>query len=236
MLVIKKAVLLFLLLSVTILAQQPQSLEQILRLRPGNFWIYRGTVEWVDGSRKSGTATKQITWKSEIMEESVHGPLKAFLVHGSVADLPWYEPGTKPGDYLWIIYQDSFYEVTAEPGVIKRFHNPSDPLLDLVDAEEPLIQLPLRQRVCTVVLNPKEREEPRADLMYCWHFEDKQQQAIHVKGVPSQTAEEWQLWYRTNPDHQIFSLVPGIGFSAYDFSHHGTVSEAHVKLIEAHLQ
>ena len=60
--------------------QGQQSLEQILRLKPGNSWTYRGTVEWVDTSEKSGTASRQITWKSEIMEESVHGQLKAYMI------------------------------------------------------------------------------------------------------------------------------------------------------------
>jgi len=29
---------------------------------------------------------------------------------------------------------------------------------------------------------------------------------------------------------------PGTGFVAYDFSHHGTLSEVHVTLVEAHLR
>lgn len=215
--------------------QGQQSLEQMLRLKPGNSWTYRGTVEWVDTSQKSGTASKQIMWKSEIMEESARGQLKAYLVHGSVADLPWYEPSTQPGDHLWIVYQDRFYQLAMEQGILNRFHDSNDTLLDLIDAEEPMIQLPLRQSECTTPLHAKEQRK-RTDLFYCWHFEDKQSRAVHIKGVHSQTADEWQLWYRSNPDHQIWSLVPGIGFTAYDFSHHGTVSEVHVKLIEAHLK
>lgn len=222
-------------LNVAAWEQGQQSLEQILRLKPGNSWTYRGTVEWVDTSQKSGTASKQITWKSEIREESVHGQLKAWLVHGSVADLPWYEPSTQPGDHLWIVYQERFYQLAMEQGLLSRFHDKSDTLLDLIDAEEPMIQLPLRQSECTAPLHAEEQRK-RPDLFYCWHFEDKRSKAIHIKGVRSQTADEWQLWYRSNPDHQIWSLVPGIGFTAYDFSHHGTVSEAHVTLIEAHLK
>jgi hypothetical protein len=233
--ILRFSTLLILLLSSISFPQSPQSLEQILCLKPGNSWVYRGTVEWVDTSQKSGTASKQITWKTQVMEESVHGPLKAFLVHGSVADLPWYTPDTQPGDYLWIVYQGRFYSLAVEPDLLKRFHDPSDTLIDLIDTEEPMIQLPLRQNECTVSIKPKEKRE-RNDLFYCWHFEDKQQRPIRVKGVRSKAAEEWQLWYRSNPDHQIWSLVPGIGFTAYDFSHHGTVSEAHMKLVEAHLQ
>jgi hypothetical protein len=230
-----KVILMTLLMLLAVPAQAQQSLEQMLRLKPGNSWTYRGTAEWVATGQKSGTASKQITWKSEITEASVHGPLKAYLVHGSVSDLPWYEPGREPGDHLWIVYQDRFYQLPMEPALLNRFHDPNDTLLDLIDAEEPVIQLPLRQSECTAPLHAKEKQE-RSDLFYCWHFEEKKPQTIHVKGVRSQTADEWQLWYRSNPDHQIWSLVPGIGFTAYDFSHHGTVSEVHVKLVEAHLK
>src|SRR5215467_9157455 len=123
MITLQKIVLITLLLSSTVPAQVPQSLEQILRLKPGNSWTYRGTVEWADTSQKSGSASKQITWKSEIKEESMHGQLKAYLVHGSVADLPWYEPTTQPGDHLWIVYQDRFYQLPMEPGLLNRFHD-----------------------------------------------------------------------------------------------------------------
>lgn len=207
----------------------------MLRLKPGNFWIYRGTVQWVDTNQKSGSASREVTWKSQITEESTHGQLKAWLVHGSVADLPWYSPETQPQDHLWIVYQDRFYALPMQPDLLARFHDPGDNLMDLIDSEEPMIQLPLQQSQCTAPPHAKE-QQTRNDLFYCWHFEEKQPQAIHVKGVHSQTADTWQLWYRSNPDHQIWSLVPGIGFVAYGFSHHGTVSEVHMKLTEAHLK
>src|SRR5690242_8761799 len=108
------SITLLLLLSASVQAQQVP-LEQMLRLKAGNSWTYRGTVEWVATDQKSGTASTQITWKSEIKEESVHGQLKAYLVHGSPADLPWYQPGTQSGDHLWIIYQDRFYQLPMEP-------------------------------------------------------------------------------------------------------------------------
>jgi hypothetical protein len=231
----KLAFITLFLLSIPAFSQSPKSLEQILRLKPGNFWTYRGTVGWVDANQKSGSASKEITWKSQIMEESTHGQLKAWLVHGSVADLPWYSPDTQPQDHLWIVYQDRFYALPMQPDLLARFHDPGDNLMDLIDSEEPMIQLPLRESECTAPLYAKE-QRTRNDLFYCWHFEDKQPQTIHVKGVHSQTADAWELWYRSNPDHQIWSLVPGIGFIAYDFSHHGTVSEVHVKLVEAHLK
>lgn len=145
---------------------QQQSLEKVLRLKVGNFWIYRGPVKWTTSAapeQRSTVQTKQITWKSEIVEESTHGLLNAYLVHGSVADLPWYDPDRKPGGYLWIVFQGRFYEQVMDPTLLPRFHDPKDGLIDLIDAEEPMIELPFHVGKCTTALHPAEKRE-RTDL------------------------------------------------------------------------
>lgn len=217
---------------------QEQSLEQMLRLKSGNTWIYRGTVEWTTVTtpqQKSNIRSKQLTWKSEILEESVHGSLMAYLVHGSLADLPWYRPGKQLGDYLWIVYQARFYELTLQPNLLARFHDPKDSMVDLIDSDEPMIELPFRLAKYTTALHPAEKRE-RDDLLYCWNVDSQMRHAIRVKGVPSRSFTQWRLVYRTLPDDEARLIAPGIGFTRYRYSHHGTVSEAHMKLVEAHLK
>jgi hypothetical protein len=46
---------------------------------------------------------------------------------------------------------------------------------------------------------------------------------------------QYQLVYRTLPDHQIIEFAPNIGITRYTYVHHGTVSETDLKLIEFHL-
>jgi hypothetical protein len=44
----------------------------------------------------------------------------------------------------------------------------------------------------------------------------------------------FKLSYRTNPEHEIVHFVPTIGITKFTYVHHGTVSEADVRLIEFH--
>lgn len=57
-----------------------------------------------------------------------------------------------------------------------------------------------------------------------------------IRGVPSARPRmEHTLIYRTNPDHQVAAWLPGIGLTAYVYSHHGTASEVNMKLVEFHV-
>lgn len=211
-----------------------QTLDQILALKAGNSWVYKGSAEWYDENQPDQTANQEITWKVEISEQAEHGDLRAFLVKGSFDDLSFYGPDTKPGEYLWIVYQGRFYSHPADPGVLARFHNAKDSLTDLVQQDDPMLQLPLKLNVCTSALQPEE-QPARDDLLYCWHLEEKQNTELKISGVPPDSRDVWQAWLQTNPDSTIEAFAPGIGFVSYDYSHHGTTSEVHLKLVEAHL-
>jgi hypothetical protein len=53
---------------------------------------------------------------------------------------------------------------------------------------------------------------------------------IAARGTNAREARTWQVVYRTNPDHQIFTIAEGVGIIAYEFAHHGTVASAKVEL------
>src|SRR5262245_61232464 len=57
-----------------------------------------------------------------------------------------------------------------------------------------------------------------------------------VKGMSSnQQFIEATISYYANTDHTWFRFVPGVGITSYIFGHHGSVSEAELKLVEFHL-
>jgi len=214
-----------------------EATEMQLRLKTGNYWVYRGVVEWTyiaHGELPARFGKKQITWKSEIVEEIDHGPLKAYIVSGSFDDLPWYEPGKQPGKYLWIVYKNRFYTRTLDSETLARVRDNADPLITLIESDQPVLQFPLQLNRCTNELKPD--QPARDDLNYCWHVAKKSRRRVGSSGVPPSLAEIWTAHYRTMPDFQALSFAPGVGFVAYDFSHHGTLAEAHVKLVEAHLR
>lgn len=213
-----------------------QDMQDQLRLKAGNYWVYEGTVEWTFvNTVPARIGKKHITWKSEILEGTTRGDLKAFLVLGSVADLAWYEPGMKRGQYIWIIHRNRFFIIAADPKILARFRNPKDPLRDMVLAEEPILQFPLRLRSCTVEIKPEEPRQ-RTDSRYCWYLQNRRKEMLNIGGVPPNVVEVWTTRYQTIPLHEALGFAPSVGFVTYDFSHHGTIAEAHVKLIEAHLQ
>lgn len=222
-------------------ASQPaagsQPIEMQLRLKAGNYWVYRGVAQWTYGSRDGQPARfgkKRITWKSEIVEEIDRGPLKAFVVNGSFNDLPWYEPDKRPGKYLWIVYENRFYTRALDAETLAHVRDTADTLVSLIESDQPVLQFPLRLNRCTVELKPDEPK--RDDLNYCWYIAERNRRKAAIQGVPSSPAEVWTAHYQTTPDYQALSFAPGTGFVDYDFSHHGTLSEVHVKLVEAHLR
>lgn len=215
-------------------AQQASDVQ--LGLKVGNYWVYGGKVAWSDVTAKNYYDGKKISWKTEILESTTRGALKAYLVRGSVTDLAWYEPDDKPGmQSLWIIYQNRFYILGADKDLLRRFHDSNDSLISAVTQEEPVLQFPLRLNRCTTELQPVESRD-RDDLLYCWHMERKRIGKLSASGVLQSPVVRWTAWYRTNPDHQIVGFVPGVGIVSYDFSHHGSIYESHVKLLEAHLR
>src|SRR5262249_24082138 len=148
--------------------------------------------------------------------------------------LAWYLPEDKLGmKSLWVVYQNRFYILGADDDLLRRFHDSNDSLISIVVEEEPVLQFPLRSNQCTTELQPIEARD-RDDLMYCWHLGRKRIAKLNATGVPQSPVVQWTAWYRTNPDHQMLGFVPGVGIISYDFSHHGSISEAHVKLAEAH--
>ena len=74
----------------------------------------------------------------------------------------------------------------------------------------------------------------RPDKWYQWHVEAAR--CVQIAGIPAVDAKrrrrEYRIGFRTCPAHEIVHFVPGIGITRYVFSHHGTVAEADVRLIE----
>jgi hypothetical protein len=61
---------------------------------------------------------------------------------------------------------------------------------------------------------------PRDDTWYAWWIDG---------AAPS--GRWYRFSYLTIPDEEHLTFVPGTGITSFDYSHHGTVAEAHVRLI-----
>jgi hypothetical protein len=227
----------FAILATPACARAQTRIERSLRLKPGNYWVYKGTVAWSCSAagHPDHVCRKPIFWKSEILEQQARGSLKAYLVNGSFDDLPWYTPGKKPDRYLWVVYANRFYTLRADDDLARRLHDPQDSLLSLLEKEQPVLQFPLQTGRCTEELKPEEPRQ-RNDLMYCWHVVKQQAAKIRRSNGRSNRQAVWTAMYQTGPDDERLKFVPGMGFISFDYNHHGTASEAHVHLAKARLR
>jgi hypothetical protein len=211
-----------------------QSDAQIFPMQKGTRWIYRGEIAWQAAGEGAKVHTSRLDWKMEIVDSVLRGRYKEALVLGHPSDLTWYEDGREPGCYILIGVDDRrFYLNRCKPFASREKLMLSDGDLNaLIDEEHLILKFPLRQGD-SFGNNPGREVN---DGMYAWFVQAVRKAALFdVRGVSSAVPRtEYVLTYQTNPDHQIDTYVPGIGLTAYTYSHHGTVSEVNVKLVEFH--
>lgn len=200
-------------------------------LEKGSVWVYQGTVAWtlMDGSNEVREDT--LTWEMEVIDVIERGDIVGYAMRGHPGDLTWYEEGKEPSEYAIIEVKPGRYYRT-ELDLLDRLRDDDDLLYELVDDLALFLDLPLAsgQRFC-----PAE-QLTRTDYMYCWLVMSVEPADLTgIDGAPPlESPLEYTLIFRTNPDHTIWKFVPGVGITHYVYSHHGTVSEVDVRLIEYH--
>ena len=208
--------------------------DEWLPLAKGNYWVYRGPVKWDDHGK---VRTKTLTWRMEVTRVICQGSsLTAVVLKGFPGDLMGYEPGAEPDDYLLICVGGDKYHLLSGDDAAKARQDlvgRRPPKLDyLAGGGALLIDGPLTKG--------KRYGEPEQlhRGMYCWvvgaptTFSGK-----GIKGLPDRPAgrRAFPVDYLTNPDGIRMEIVPGVGIVFYHYDHHGTISEADLRLVEVHL-
>jgi hypothetical protein len=160
-------------------------------------------VKWYD-RRADQERELKVEWLMECAEVIESGGATGYVLHGHPADLVWSEGEAQRGTWLMVNRGNRWYLDRASPEAVETFR-----VRPTVDEARLLMELPLRdgQRVC------KDPEAPS----YCWD--------VTADGAA------FDLTYRTNPDTTVVEITPGTGITAYDYVHHGTTAEVHVKLV-----
>jgi hypothetical protein len=206
----------------TVVAQD--STEDFFPMEKGTYWIYEGIVA-LPQSYGGGKALMPV--RMEIMENFHKGQVSAALIKGHPADLAWNDG--KPGDYLIVRDSDRFYFVQGDAAtkayreLVDQGKHPSE--------DDIFFVLPLKAggRAC----GPDGKG--RTDGLYCWLVDGPKSVKLRkVRGIQSRSVRQYELAYRTAPDHTFAYIVPEIGISRWVYSHHGTASDVDVKLIEFH--
>jgi hypothetical protein len=199
-------------------------------MQPGTYWVYRGTVKW-----QAGNEVRQVNidWKMEVVQRVSIGQYDVALLKGHPDDLWWYNPGKMRGDYLLVKDGGKYYKQgPLSPQDLSTFLSDPKQLPLQLQLDSNFLDLPFQEGMC-LGKDPIDRE----DNMYCWLMREARPIKIEgVKGVSSnQQFIEATISYYANTDHTWFKFVPGVGITSFIFGHHGSVSEAELKLVEFHL-
>jgi hypothetical protein len=203
-------------------------LSHYFPLASGAYWVYQGQVQWTEDSTvKEDT----VTWKMEVVEVVRRDHVVGYRLKGHPGDLAWYEPGQSPGDSVIIqVGPTRYYQ--SSPEALARLKDPDDFLLELVDESQLFLDAPL----IPGELFGETGQTTRPDTSYCWVVTGVQPaQLDNIPGVTGSIARsQYTLIFQSRPDQQTVEFVPGVGITRFAYSHHGTVAEADVKLIEYH--
>jgi hypothetical protein len=209
--------------------------DVVFPLSTGSYWVYEGLVQWTRPGSNEATE-RAVTWKMEVVETFQREFLSAAAIKGFPADVAWYEDGKDRGDYLMVRIQDTGKLYLMGPDrteeILQRLRNHTDPLINLVHESELIFDLPLYRGKR---FGPS-AQLTRSDTFYCWFVEGEERVNLtDVKGLTPGMTTQYRLALRSLPDHTFIDFVPGVGITRYIYyGHHGTLSEADLKLVEYH--
>ncbi len=210
------------------LATAQQSSSDFFPMEKGTRWTYSGKVEWTYEGNKIGSGNKTIT---AVVEDSFEkNGVKVALIRGGPWDLVWWEPNRKPESHLVVQKGKTYYMFPENPEILKELRAGEWPK-DQIE-EDIWFELPLRQgrEFC----DPDDQWRIKShDTSYCWYVIEEGKSRLPALGM-TKPLPWFDLRYQTNPDHEIDTVVPGIGITHFIYVHHGTVSSVDVKLVSYH--
>lgn len=200
-------------------------------LAPGTTWTYQGQVKWTNAETQR-IEEKSVVWTMEIVETLTRGYVLAAVVRGHPSDLAHFREGRAPGTYVIVrVGLAKFYllKSTRAPEALARLRDADDLLHNLVYEDEIFLDAPL----AAGKVFGETGQLTRQDASYLWVVEEERISTLeNVKGVRPARRTVFRLLYRTLPDREEIEFVPEVGIIRYAYAHHGTVSEADVRLVE----
>jgi hypothetical protein len=203
-------------------------------LNEGTFWIYRGFIRWTHDINR--VSKIPVTWRMEVRKLISRGSLRVAVINGFPSDLDWSNGHPIPTDTLIIqSAANKFYLTSASNGeadVLKRAQDSSDSLDGLLSDHDLFLELPLEKgkKFCDA------DGMARPDTHYCWVVDSVAPAVLDtIKGTSSEQRKAYGIQFVTLPETIAFTFVPGVGFTTYQYHHHGTVADTELKLVEFHL-
>jgi hypothetical protein len=205
-------------------------------LEKGCRWTYAGEIE-MTVSKPAVVAFREqvcvtnINWTMEVIDCVQHANAEAAVVCGYPDELAWYQTGQNPAYSVLLTFSNRVFRIKAHDEKQAKFilHEAiaaPDKISARTDDIDEIFALPLAED------KRWGGDIERKDGWYCWHVEGKTSTKLQIKGYSDDRAiTVYTVAYRTNPDHEILDVAPGLGITRYAYEHHGTVASANVHLV-----
>lgn len=203
-------------------------------LTKGNYWIYQGKLKYEGKDGK--VLEKSVTLKMEIFDVIKKGHLTFAIVKGHPSDLLVISHKYSSDNVIIRVGPSRYYLLDGDmmTDALKRVKDPKDNLGDLVQEEYQILDVPL---IPGKVFGEAD-SITRQDLFFCWVVDEERKVNLDgIKGIaPSDKLKQYTLLYRCLASDTTVYFVPGIGITGYKYSHHGTIEELDVNLIETNIR
>ena len=206
-------------------------------LEKGTRWVYEAKVKWTPeaGSGLSGVQSNRIKWTSQVVSCVQGKSARAAVIRAFPMEILGMDPVKPTGYTVLVETSNKLYSASAESArhankLARQFAAKPERFLG---QNEVLLDLPLH---ADKRWGGDDDPVPRTDGWYCWRVEAEKAQVLKVRGLPADDYHiVYTVAYRTNPDHQVLDIAPGVGLTHLEYEHHGTVGWEDVRLVQFQL-
>lgn len=209
----------------------PTKSAEMLSCRVGSYWVYdtNSREQLESGEIKTVSTKKKFTVLDAINGKNISVALV------ECKDLSGVEPATYSIRLVFDNIRFYEYDVAADDKTSswEALKNQIASGKKLEAPDENSLQMILPSEIGTKW--DEEGGPNRTDNMYCWFVEN-------IRALPAATeiannkisdkTAAYTISFRTCPDHQVKTFVPGIGFIDSQYRHHGTVCDTDERLVE----
>jgi len=201
-------------------------------LDEGTFWAYDANVEYsvreAPAPAPLSVRKKNLRYEIRVLDHLSGDGIEAGLLDGYPSDLSWYEEGQQRSKCIILrTGTNNYFLLTRDVDKIwKELQTGGfDGNQEELNGSSLILQAPLEAGMRFGEF------EQTARTRYCWVVEGART-VESIPGVPASAATAYSLAFRTSPDHTFIEFLPGVGIVHYEYSHHGTVANASLSLVQ----
>jgi hypothetical protein len=162
----------------------------------------------------------------EVVETFEHGALFAAVLRGHPDDLPFTDGAGARGAWVVVRVKGKLYYLVKATADVLEAARTGVHLQDVLDGSS----LFLRRTLAPGKTLMDQDGEPTG-----WVVDSAGRTEVHVPGAPVGKRRSYRLVQQFLADHTVVTYVADIGLTHYEYSHHGSLSDVELDLVEVHV-